>query len=192
MAVSAAADALPAGEPKATAPRSYFSLDGLDLVLVAMPARLFVFIDRADTNGPVDVDDIEVRSGNRRWALDHEGPGFYRGDAELGTGHVPLVVHLESAGHGGTVEGSIDIPVPAVAPPEHERPWWWWAAGAGAAVLILAAGWSAWRPIGRMFGAGKASDEAASRGGASRAAENETATPEPRNVVPFTTEEGRA
>lgn len=137
-----------ADEPKvaaiAAAPRFAARTEVFELVGVLAGGEFHLYLDRADSNAPVDAAEIEVESGAFTARAERSAPGTYRLKAGplAAAGRHALTVSVAAGEDADLLTATFDnAPAAAGAAADahdHREPWQW-AAGGVALVLLAAA-----------------------------------------------------
>ncbi len=159
-------DEHPTTTPARQAPRASAQTDTFELVVVFdqgeaphSPA-LTIYLDKADTNEPVDQASIDVESGAFKASAKPVAPGVYSVPAAAlaKPGRYPLTFTVQSADNADLLDTTLvtapheataaqDAHGPhASAPVAHRARWPWLAAGAA---LLITAAWLARRKLAR-------------------------------------------
>lgn len=138
-----------------TSARTSARTDSFELVAVLQEAAtptLMLYLDRADTNAPVEGASIDVESGTFKGTAKAVEPGIYTlpAGALAQAGHHPLTITVQSADTADLLDATLDVgPTAAEAAHDHDAPGAapsssrkaWLAA---ATLLLIALTW-AWR-----------------------------------------------
>lgn len=138
-----------------TSARTSARTDNFELVAVLQEAAaptLTLYLDRADTNAPIEGASIDVESGTFKGTAKAVEPGIYTlpAGALAQAGHHPLTITVQSADTADLLDATLDVgtteaeaahdhDAPGAAPSSSRKAWL-----AAATLLLIALTW-AWR-----------------------------------------------
>lgn len=148
------------------APRATAQTDSFELVAVMQAGTtptLMLYLDRADTNAPVEGASIDVESGAFKGTAKAVEPGVYTlpAPALAQAGHHPLTITIQSADTADLMDTTLDVGATAAshegarpAAPRAASRWPWLAAGIGV-LIALGFAWRRLRPASIDTAAGQ-------------------------------------
>lgn len=126
---------------RATQPRFVASSESFELVGVVEGAQLTLYLDRADTNAPVDAAQIELDVGGEKLNAAPKGEGRYAvplPKAALAAARaVPIIATVTAGDESDLLNAELPAPPHEHPPTRAPRAWLWSLAALLAALLAL-------------------------------------------------------